>query len=83
MESREEIINALRYLRTFTIHQLVRETRNLDKAGVNWESTVRSFVWKLEKRGHVKKIGKVKENGRLVSLYQSLVMYASNEELKW
>jgi len=83
VESREEIINALRYLRTFTIHQLVRETRNLDKAGVNWESTVRSFVWKLEKRGHVKKIGKVKENGRLVSLYQSLVMYASNEELKW
>ena len=83
MRAREEIINALRYLRTFTIHQLVRETRNLDKAGVNWESTVRSFVWKLEKRGHVKKIGKVKENGRLVSLYQSLVMYASNEELKW
>ena len=83
MKAREEIINALRYLRTFTIHQLVRETRSLDKAGVNWESTVRSFVWKLEKRGHVKKIGKVKENGRLVSLYQSLVMYASNEELKW
>jgi len=44
---------------------------------------VRSYVWKLEKRGHVRKIGKVKENGRAVNLYQSLVMYAPEEELKW
>ena len=83
MKAREEIINALRRLRTFTIHQLVRETWNLDKAGINWEGTVRAYVWKLEKRGHVRKIGKAKENGKLVNLYQSLVMYASDDELKW
>jgi hypothetical protein len=83
MKAREEIANALKRMRTFTINQLVRETYNLDKANVNWESTVRSYVWKLEKKGHVRKIGKVEENGRLVNLYQSLVMYAPDNELKW
>ncbi|GAB6077303.1 hypothetical protein [Desulfurobacterium crinifex] len=83
MKAREEIINALKRMRTFTINQLVRETWNLDKANINWESTIRSYVWKLEKRGYVRKIDKIKENGRLVTLYQSLVMYAPDNELKW
>ena len=83
MKAREEIANALKRVRTFTIKQLVRETWNLDKAHINWEGTVRSYVWKLEKKGHVRKIGKVEENGRTVNLYQSLVMYAPEEELKW
>ena len=83
MKAREEILQALKRMRTFTINQLVRETWNLDKVNINWESTVRGYVWKLEKRGHVRKIGKTRKNGRLVNLYQSLVMYASNEELKW
>jgi len=83
MKAREEILQALKRMRTFTINQLVRETWNLDKAGINWESTVRSYVWKLERRGHVRKIGKIEENGRTVNLYQSLVMYASEKDLKW
>ena len=83
MKAREEILQALKKMRTFTIKQLVKETWNLDKAHINWEGTVRSYVWKLEKKGHVRKIGKVEENGRLVNLYQSLVMYAPDNELKW
>jgi hypothetical protein len=83
MKAREEIVNALKRLRTFTINQLVRETWNLDKAGINWESTVRNYVWRLERRGYVRKIDKIKENGKFVTLYQSLVIYASDDELKW
>jgi hypothetical protein len=83
MKAREEILQALKRMRTFTINQLVRETWNLDKVNINWESTVRGYVWKLEKRGHVRKIGKTRKNGRLVNLYQSLVMYAPDDELKW
>ena len=83
MKAREEIVNALKRLRTFTINQLVRETWNLDKAGINWESTVRNYVWRLERRCYVRKIDKIKENGKFVTLYQSLVIYASDDELKW
>jgi hypothetical protein len=83
MKAREEILQALKKMRTFTIKQLVKETWNLDKAHINWEGTVRSYVWKLEKKGHVRKIGKVEENGRVVNLYQSLVMYAPEKDLKW
>ena len=83
MKAREEILQALKKMRTFTIKQLVKETWNLDKAHINWEGTVRSYVWKLEKKGHVRKIGKVEENGKVVNLYQSLVMYAPEEDLKW
>lgn len=83
MKAREEIASALRFLRTFTISDVVNETWDLSKAQVNWESTVRNYVRVLEKRGHVRKVGKVKRNGRLVTLYQSLVRYAPPEELKW
>ena len=83
MKAREEIASALKHMRTFAIVDLVRETYDLSKAHVNWEATVRSYVRVLEKRGHVRKIGKVKRNGRLVTLYQSLVMYTPEEELKW
>lgn len=83
MKAREEIASVLRSMRTFTISDVVNETWDLSKAQVNWESTVRSYIRVLEKRGHVRKVGKVKRNGRLVTLYQSLVMYAPPKELKW
>ena len=83
MKAREEIASVLRSMRTFTISDVVNETWDLSKAQVNWESTVRSYIRVLEKRGHVRKVGKVKRNGRLVTLYQSLVMYAPQKELKW
>lgn len=83
MKAREEIASVLRSMRTFTISDVVNETWDLSKAQVNWESTVRNYIRVLEKRGHVRKVGKVKRNGRLVTLYQSLVMYAPQKELKW
>ncbi|GEM_PF-4777397 len=83
MKAREEIASVLKQMRTFTISDVVRETWDISKAQVNWEATVRSYVRTLEKRGHVRKIDKVKRNGRLVTLYQSLVMYAPEKELKW
>jgi len=83
MKAREEIADVLKRMRTFAIADLIKETYDLSKAQVNWESTVRSYVRVLEKRGHVRKVGKTRRNGRLVTLYQSLVMYAPSEELKW
>ncbi|RUM43026.1 MAG: hypothetical protein DSY34_00665 [Desulfurobacterium sp.] len=83
MKAREEIADVLKRMRTFAIADLIKETYDLSKAQVNWESTVRSYVRVLEKRGHVRKVGKTRRNGRLVTLYQSLVMYAPPEELKW
>jgi len=83
VKAREEIASVLRSMRTFTISDVVNETWDLSKAQVNWESTVRNYIRVLEKRGHVRKVGKVKRNGRLVTLYQSLVMYAPQKELKW
>jgi hypothetical protein len=44
MKAREEIVNTLKRLRTFTINQLVRKTWNLSKAEINWESTVRNYI---------------------------------------
>ena len=62
MKAREEIASVLKQMRTFTISDVVRETWDISKAQVNWEATVRSYVRTSEKRGHVRKIDKVKRN---------------------
>jgi predicted transcriptional regulator len=83
MKAREEIVDVLKRMRTFAIVDVIQETYDLSKAQINWETTVRNYIRVLEKRGHVRKVGKTRRNGRLVTLYQSLVMYAPEEELKW
>jgi len=40
MKTRKKIPKVLKYLRIFTISQIVRETWNLDKAGINWEKYI-------------------------------------------
>ena len=86
MKVREEIASVLCSMRTFTISDVLdalNVTWDFTKSRTSWESTVRSYIRILERRGYVRKIDKVKRNGRFVTLYQSLVMYAPPKELKW